>query len=85
MKAGMKCALVTRAGNAELTEEHRKNFLIVDSLLELFPDDDEEDVKRLAGDGNGEFDDEDDDEEEELDAEEDEDEGEVEGEEEEGA
>lgn len=78
-KAGWRCALVIRPGNADLTDEHLQNFACIEQLDELYGDEDEEEIKRLHGDDNGEA--EDDDEEDENEDEVDEDE---EGEEEEG-
>lgn len=70
----MRCALVIRPGNAELTDEHLQNFACIERFDELYGDDEEDDIKRFAGD-NGEQDDEDEDDEE-GDEEEDEGEGE---------
>ena len=78
-KAGWKTALVIRSGNADLSDEHLQNFACIEHLDELYGDEDEEDIKRLHTDGNGEADD---DEEDEID--EDEEGEEDEGEEDEG-
>ncbi|GFR68479.1 enolase-phosphatase E1 [Elysia marginata] len=59
--SGMKSALLIRPGNAELTDEHLQNFACIERFDELYGDeDDEDDIKRFAGD-NGEQDDDDDD------------------------
>lgn len=60
---GLRSALVIRPGNAELTDEHLQKFACIERFDELYGDeDDEDDIKRFAGD-NGEPDDDDDDEE----------------------
>ncbi|XP_076442399.1 enolase-phosphatase E1-like [Babylonia areolata] len=71
-KAGWRSALVIRPGNADLTDEHLQNYACIEQLDELYGDEDEEEIKRLHGDDNGEADD--DDEEDENDDEVDEDE-----------
>lgn len=71
--AGLRSALVIRPGNADLTDEHLQNFACIERFDELYGDEeDEDDIKRFAGD-NGEVDDDDDEEDE---GEEDDDEGE---------
>lgn len=61
---GLRSALVIRPGNADLTDEHLQNFACIERFDELYGDeDDEDDIKRFAGD-NGEADDDDDDEDE---------------------
>ncbi|KAL5009170.1 hypothetical protein ScPMuIL_014751 [Solemya velum] len=82
VKAGMKCALVERIGNPELTDEDRMNYPVIETFDELFGDDDEEDMKRLATEGNGDAgDDDDEDDDDDLGEEEEEgDEDEAEGE-----
>ena len=77
--AGWRSALVIRPGNADLTDEHLQNFACIEQLDELYGDEDEDDIKRLHGEDNGEpeDDDEEDENEDEIDEEE-------EGEEEEG-
>ena len=77
--AGMRSALLIRPGNAELTDEHLQNFACIERFDELYGDeDDEDDIKRFAGD-NGEADDDDDD-----DDEVDEDDDDAEGDDDEG-
>lgn len=63
-KANLRCALVAREGNEDLTEKHFQDFLVIESFGELFGDDEnEEEFKRLA---REEGDDDDEDEEEDL-------------------
>ncbi|CAG5133745.1 unnamed protein product [Candidula unifasciata] len=73
--AGLRSALVIRPGNVELTDEHLQNFACIERFDELYGEeyDEDDDIKRFAGD-NGEQDDNEEEEEEE----------EEEGEEEEG-
>lgn len=74
--AGLRSALVIRPGNAELTDEHLQKFACIERFDELYGDEDEdEDIKRFAGD-NGEPDDDDDDDEDDVDDDEDEGDGE---------
>lgn len=56
--AGLRSALVIRPGNVELTDEHLQNFACIERFDELYGEeyDDEDDIKRFAGD-NGEQDD----------------------------
>lgn len=62
-KANLRCALVAREGNEDLTEKHFQDFLVIESFGELFGDDEnEEEFKRLAREEG----DDDDDEEEDL-------------------
>ncbi|KAK7103679.1 enolase-phosphatase E1-like [Littorina saxatilis] len=61
--AGLRSALVIRPGNADLTDEHLQNFACIEQFDELYGDEDEEDIKRLHGDDNGEAEDDEDDEE----------------------
>jgi enolase-phosphatase E1 len=57
--AGFRSALVIRPGNAELTDEQLQKFACIERFDELYgEDDDDEDIKRFAGD-NGEQDDDD--------------------------
>lgn len=77
--AGLRSALVIRPGNADLTDEHLQNFACIEQFDELYGDEDEEDIKRLHADDNGEAE-----EEEEDDENEDEVDEEEEGEEDEG-
>jgi len=71
--AGMRAALVIRPGNHELTDDNLQNFACIERFDELYGDEeDEEDIKRFAGD-NGELDDDDEDDDE---VDEDDDEGE---------
>jgi len=77
--AGLRSALVIRPGNADLTDEHLQNFACIEQFDELYGDEDDEDIKRLHGDDNGEAEDDEDDEENEDEVDEDE-----EGEDEEG-
>ncbi|CAL1536944.1 unnamed protein product [Lymnaea stagnalis] len=64
VSAGLRSALVIRPGNAELTDEHLQNFACIERFDELYGDeDDEDDIKRFAGD-NGEAEDDEDEEEE---------------------
>lgn len=81
VSAGLRAALVIRPGNADLTDEHLQNFACIEQFDELYGDEDEEDLKRLHPDDNGEA--EDDEDEEEVDEEVDE-EDEGEGEEDDG-
>lgn len=78
--AGWRSALVIRPGNEELTDEHLQNFACIEQFDELYGDEDEEEIKRLHQEDNGDA--EDDDDEDEVDEEEEEneeDEGEGEG------
>ena len=69
----MRAALVIRPGNHELTDDNLQNFACIERFDELYGDEeDEEDIKRFAGD-NGELDDDDEDDDE---VDEDDDEGE---------
>lgn len=67
--ANFRSALVIRPGNADLTDEHLQNFACIEQFDELYGDEDEEDIKRLHADDNGEAedDDEDDDNDDEVD------------------
>ncbi|XP_041353792.1 enolase-phosphatase E1-like isoform X2 [Gigantopelta aegis] len=73
VEAGIRSTLVIRPGNEDLTDEHLQNFSCIERFDELFGDeDDEEDLKRFHGEGDGECDDDDDDEPEEEEEEQDE-------------
>ncbi|GFO35243.1 enolase-phosphatase e1 [Plakobranchus ocellatus] len=75
--AGMRSALLIRPGNAELTDENLQKFACIERFDELYGDeDDEDDIKRFAGDNGEAEDDEDDDDDDEGD--EDDDDGEAE-------
>ncbi|RUS91677.1 hypothetical protein EGW08_000503 [Elysia chlorotica] len=78
--AGMRSALLIRPGNAKLTDEHLQNFACIEKFDELYgdEDDDNDDIKRFAGENGGAGDDDEDDEDE------DEDDAEVEGEDNDG-
>lgn len=59
--AGLRSALVIRPGNAELTDEHLQNFACIERFDELYGDDeDDDDIKRFAGENGEDLDDEDD-------------------------
>lgn len=75
--AGWRSALVIRPGNADLTDEHLQNFACIEQFDELYGDEDEEDIKRMHQEDNGEAEEED---EEEVDEDEEEENEEEEGE-----
>ncbi|KAK7490207.1 hypothetical protein BaRGS_00018552 [Batillaria attramentaria] len=68
--AGWRSALVIRPGNDDLTDEHLQNFACIEQFDELYGDEDDEDIKRLHQEDNGDA--EDDEDEDEVDEEEDE-------------
>ena len=55
-----------RPGNADLTDEHLQNFACIEQFDELYGDEDEEDIKRLHADDNGEAEEDEEDEENEM-------------------
>lgn len=60
--AGWRSALVIRPGNADLSDDHLQQFACIEQLDELYGDEDDDDIKRLHADDNGEAEDDDDDE-----------------------
>lgn len=54
VSAGLRSALVIRPGNADLTDDNLQNFACIERFDELYGDEeDEDDIKRFAGDGEG--------------------------------